>query len=85
MLDAVSYMIAQDFFFQPSQCGPDRRNLSDDVDAIPIFLDHPPDTANLAFDPIQSFGARFLDVVSHAPYIPPAGISFNRRAKGPVW
>jgi len=85
VLDAISDMIAQDFLFQPSQCGTDRRNLSDDVDAIPIFPNHAADAANLTFDPIQSFGARFLDVVSHAPYIPPAGISFNRRAKGPVW
>ena len=70
MLDAVSYMIAQDFFFQPSQCGPDRRNLSDDVDAIPILLEHAANITNLALDPIQPFGTRILDVVAHAPIYP---------------
>jgi hypothetical protein len=73
----VSDMIPQDFLFQTPQCGADRRNLSDDVNAVPILLDHATDTANLAFNPIQPFRARFLDVIPHAPYIPPGRMSFN--------
>ena len=77
MLDAVRDMIAQDFLFQPSQCSADRRDLSDNVDAVPIFLDHAADTANLALDPIQPFRAGFLDVIAHASYIPPDRICCN--------
>ena len=75
MFHAMSDMIAQDF--QPPQCSADRRNLSDHIDAVSIFLDHAADPADLAFDPIQSFRACFLDVIPHAVYIPPIGIGFN--------
>ena len=77
MLHAMSDMIAQDLLFEPSQCSTDRRNLSDDVDTVSIFLDHAADPANLAFDPIQSFSACFLDVTPHATYIPSSRIGFN--------
>ena len=77
MLHAMSDMIAQDFLFQPPQCSADRRNLSDDINTVSIFLDHAADPANLAFDPVQPFRARLLDVIPHALYIPPYRISFN--------
>ena len=77
MLHAMSDMIAQDLLFEPSQCSTDRRNLSDDVDTVSIFLDHAADPADLAFDPIQSFRACFLDVTPHAAYIPPSRIGCN--------
>src|SRR6266568_7874086 len=60
ILDTMSDMIAQDFFLRASKRRTHRgdlRNgdLRNDVDAIPIFFDHPSETANLAFDPIESF------------------------------
>lgn len=53
ILNAVSDMVAQDFFLRASQGCPYRGNLRDDVDAIPIFFDHPGKTANLACDPVE--------------------------------
>jgi hypothetical protein len=74
MLDAVPDVIAQDFLFQTPQCSADRRDLRDDVDAVAVVLDHARDSADLAFDPIEPFRARCLDVLSHVQYIPPYGI-----------
>src|SRR6266702_7150746 len=55
ILDTMSDMIAQDFFLRASKRRTHRGDLRNDVDAIPIFFDHPGETANLAFDPVKSF------------------------------
>lgn len=68
---AVSHVIPKDFFFNPAERGPHRRDLGNDVDAVPVLVDHFREPANLAFDAVQAFLARSLDLVSHGPYIPP--------------
>src|SRR6516162_7540260 len=75
VLHAVSYVIPQDFLLDAAKCRPHSGNLGDDVDAIPILVDHLRESTNLAFDPVQPFFAGNLDVVSHGPYIPPEGTS----------
>jgi P-type Cu+ transporter len=80
-LHAVRDMIAQDFLLETPQRCPYRRNLRDDVDAIAIVLDHARDAAHLALDAIQPLPACLLDVVAHAVYIPPYGIS-GKNARG---
>jgi hypothetical protein len=45
-------MIAQDFLLGTAQRGAHRGNLGDNIDAVPIVLDHPAKAANLAFDPV---------------------------------
>src|SRR3954462_6975737 len=74
VLDAVPHMIAQDLFFQPPQCGADRRDLGHDVNAIAVVRDHARDSADLAFDAVEPLRAGCLDVLSHVRYIPPYGI-----------
>jgi len=77
MLHAVGDMVAQDFLFQAPQRGADRGNLGHDVDAIAILLDHAGNAANLSLDAIEPLRTGLLDILSHAPYIPPTGIRFN--------
>ena len=40
--------------------GLDRRDLGDDVDAVALLFDHPPDPADLALDPAQPLEQRLL-------------------------
>lgn len=77
MLHAVGDMIAQDFLLEAPQRGAYRRNLRHDVDAVAILLDHARNAANLSFDAIEPLRTSLLDVLSHAPYIPPYSINFN--------
>ena len=71
---AMGHVIPEDFFFHPPERRPDRRDLRDDIDAVPVLIDHFREPANLAFDAVQTFLAGSLDVVPHDPYIPPQGI-----------
>ena len=74
VLDTMGDMIAQDVVFDAVQRSLYRVNLGDDVNAITVFIDHFGDASNLTFDAIKLFANARLDVVSHAPYIPPMGI-----------
>ena len=78
ILDAMTDMVAQDFFLRASQGCPYRGNLRDDVDAIPIFFDHPGKAADLACDPVEPLKTGLLDVLAHNAYhIPLRGIRFK--------
>lgn len=55
ILDAGRDMVTQDFFLRASKRRTHCRDLRDDVDAIPIFLNHPGKTTNLALDPVEPF------------------------------
>lgn len=70
---AVRHVILKDFFFDATQCGAHRRDLSDDINAVAIVIDHLREPANLTFDAVQAFLTGCLDVLSHDPYIPPEG------------
>src|SRR6516165_10664124 len=67
VLHAVGYVIPEDFLLDAAKCGPHSGNLGDDVDAIPVLVDHLREPTNLAFDAVQAFFAGSLDVVSHGP------------------
>ena len=75
--DAVGDVIAQDFLLGAAQCRTHGRDLRDDVDAVAIVLDHPVEAANLALDAFEPLEGGSLDIVAHAPYIPPWGSHFK--------
>lgn len=68
ILDAMSDMVAQNLFLHASKRRACRRNLRNDIDAIPIFLDHPGKTADLAFNPIEPLKTGLLEVLVHTTY-----------------
>ena len=72
--DAMADVIAKDFLLETPQGRAHRGNLRDNIDAIPVLLDHSRQAAHLTLDPIETFGARRLDVFSHESYIPVRGI-----------
>ena len=65
-LDAVGDMVAQHLLLDPAQGGPNSGELRDDVDAVPVLLDHARDSANLALDAAEAFPAGCLGVILHA-------------------
>ena len=67
-------VIAQNFLFHAAQCGADRADLRDDVDAVALVLNHAGKAAHLPFDAIQSLERSRLAVLRHGRYIPPRGI-----------
>jgi hypothetical protein len=67
VLNAVTHMVAQDFFFQATQSSTHRSDLRYDVDAVPILLYHPAEASNLTFNALQAFGGGCLDVFPHVP------------------
>ena len=77
MGDAGGDVIAQDDIFHAGERRPHGGDLGDDVDAVAILVEHPCHAAHLTFDPVEAFPARRLDVLSHARYIPPQGISLK--------
>ncbi|KAG5721636.1 hypothetical protein E4T56_gene19821, partial [Termitomyces sp. T112] len=68
---AMGYMILKNLFFDSAKRGADGGDLGDDVDAVPVLVDHLREPANLAFDPVKAFLTGSLDVAPHEPYIPP--------------
>ena len=66
LLDAMAYVIAQDFLFGASQRGTHGRDLGDDIDAVSILFEHPGKAADLAFDSIEPSEAGRLDIFAHA-------------------
>ena len=77
VLDTMRDMIAQDLFLGAPQCCPHRRNLRDNVDAVPVLLDHAGETADLALDPAEPVESGLLDILAHAPNIPIRGSCFK--------
>jgi hypothetical protein len=59
-------MIFQHSFLDAPQRCSHSRDLSDYVDTISPFLDHPRDPAHLAFDFVQSFEAGICCILFHA-------------------
>ena len=51
MLDTMADVITEYFFFDPPKRRSDRRDLRDNVDAVPVLLDHSGDPSNLTFNP----------------------------------
>jgi hypothetical protein len=47
---AMGHVILENLFLHAAKRGSYRRDLSDDVDAVPVILDHLREPANLAFD-----------------------------------
>jgi hypothetical protein len=58
MVDAMGNMIAQNFLFDPAQPCPHRRDLRDNVDAVPVVLDHFGEAAHLPLNPAEPLLAR---------------------------
>ena len=78
ILNAMRDMVAQDFFLCASKRCAHRGNLRDNVDAIPIFFNHPAKTAHLACDPVEPLETGLLDVLAHRAYhIPLRGNRFK--------
>jgi P-type Cu+ transporter len=69
VLHTVTHMVLEDFFLQPPQRSTRRRDLRDDIDAIPILFDHARDATHLSFDPVQSLRRFCLDVLAHDGYL----------------
>jgi hypothetical protein len=57
VLHAMPNVIAQHLEFNAPERRSNGGDLSDDVDAVAIFLYHPGEAAHLAFDPAQAFEA----------------------------
>jgi hypothetical protein len=74
VLDAMRHVILQHFLLDTPQCGPHRRDLRDDIDAVAVLVDHLGQAADLALDPAEAFLTGCLDVFSHAAYIPLQGM-----------
>lgn len=81
MLDTVTDMVLEDLLFQTPQRRAGRRDLSDDIDTVPVFLDHAPKPAHLSFNPIEPLPGFRLDVLTHGGYIPLRGTGHNPRMK----
>lgn len=79
MLYAGCHVILQDFVLGAVERGADRNNLSDDVDAVAVFLDHIREPANLAFDAAEPLDRGRLDVVSRVGLHTP--IEYNLQGK----
>src|SRR6266550_6872814 len=60
--DAVIHVVVQHLEGECAEGCVDRSDLREDVDAIPISLDHSLDPANLALDPVETLDQRLLVV-----------------------
>src|SRR5207249_8290280 len=58
--DTVVHVVVEDLERKALQCGRHGADLSEDVDAVPILLEHALDPAHLALDPVQSLDQRVL-------------------------
>ena len=56
MLDTVADMVPKYFFLNPPKGCPNGRDLRHDVDAVPIFLNHAGEPADLTLDSSEPFG-----------------------------
>lgn len=65
LVDAMGDVIAEDLLLDPAERRPDRGNLSDDIDAVAIRLDHAGDAADLTADTVEALEHRSFDFVVH--------------------
>lgn len=65
VLNAVDDMVAENFFLNPAQRCPDRRDLCHDVDAIAVFVYHTGQAADLALDSVEAFKAGRFGLFLH--------------------
>lgn len=77
MLDAMGDVIAQNFLFDTGKGRARGSDLRDEVDAIAVFVDHLREAANLAFDAVEAFFARNLDVLAHTRLYTPTGYTLQ--------
>jgi hypothetical protein len=66
VLDTVRDVVTQNFFLDPSQRGARGRDLRDDVDAVPIILEHAGETADLTLDAAQALQTGSFRILGHA-------------------
>ncbi len=78
VLDAVRDVVAQHLFLDLAERGPYRRDLRDDVDTVPIVLDHAGNTPHLPLDADETLVDGGFRFVMHACDIPLPGISVNQ-------
>ena len=62
VVDAVRHVVIEDFEGQTLEGRPNGGDLSEDVDALTVVVDHALDTAHLAFDAVESLLQRVLVV-----------------------
>ena len=73
MGDTMLQMVAERLLLDLVESGPDGTELVQYVDAIALLLDHPGDTAYLAFDTAEAGELRLLDFTIHALHYTPVG------------
>jgi hypothetical protein len=59
-------MVLEDFVFDAPQRRPHRLYLRQDIDAVPVVLDHARNAAHLAFDTAQASATGFGGWLLHA-------------------
>src|SRR5690606_41041052 len=65
MLDAMGAVVPEDLLLDPSQRGPDGRDLRHDVNAVAVLLDHARQAAHLPLDPPQPLQTGLLRIILH--------------------
>ncbi len=65
-MNAVGDMVSQNLFFDPLQGRAHGLDLGDDINAIPIFVDHPRHAAHLPLDSAEAGKTCLLDFGLHA-------------------
>jgi len=70
----MGHVVAENFLFETPQGGTRSSNLSYDINAVSILLDHSGQSSDLPLDTSEALSARRLDVISHPGYIPLLGI-----------
>src|SRR5687768_10676208 len=58
--DAVAHVVVEDLEGETLERRRDRPDLGEDVDAVPLVLDHALDAPHLPFDPVQALDERIL-------------------------
>ena len=71
MGDTMLKMVTERLLLDLVESGTNRTKLVQDVDAITLFLDHPGDSAHLAFDTAEAGELRLLDFAVHALHYTP--------------
>jgi hypothetical protein len=63
--NAVLEMVLEDFLFDLVERRPHGSHLVDDIDAVPVLLDHASHTAHLSFNSAEPSKLGFLDCGVH--------------------
>ena len=78
--DTVRHVVLEQLCADLLQRSPHGRDLREDVDAVPVLLDHPLDAAHLALDPVQPLGEGLL-VLRVAVHQMTSRIEWKRRRR----